>query len=291
MAITDNLQAWWDYEEASGTRYDETSNNNDLDQVGSGYNQVTGKLGCGAEGTISSRGLAINWGDQTNLALTGDQTWAGWVRFDAGSSGYWFARFGQNAIFFDNAQQEIVWSTWGTSSVRDDFSTNFYITDATWTFIVATYTQSTKTKVIYKNDSVSDSHVAIHTNAIKSVAGAMNVPYTSPGNQAVDAVGIWTRVLTAAERTFLYNGGTGRSYDDILAVEIPGAIQGPNPTAAGATGRVYEIAGTPSGPSATVATAMAREAAPVLRGRMVFPRMHIERYHDKEDFEPERLDW
>ena len=37
----------------------------------------------------------------------------------------------------------------------------------------------------------------------------------------LDQVGVWKRVLTADERTWLYNSGNGRSYTEIVAYQAP----------------------------------------------------------------------
>ncbi len=42
--------------------------------------------------------------------------------------------------------------------------------------------------------------------------GGDDPPTTAPFNGPIDEVGIWSRVLTAAERTALYNGGAGRTW-------------------------------------------------------------------------------
>jgi hypothetical protein len=47
---------------------------------------------------------------------------------------------------------------------------------------------------------------------------------TNPFSGLIDEVGFWKRVLTDAERTWLYNAGAGRSYADIYVESQPGAV-------------------------------------------------------------------
>jgi hypothetical protein len=84
MALTDDLQGWWNFEETSGTRYDETANNNDLtDNNTVGYG--TGKIGNAADFENTSSGdndetLSIVRASQTGLVITGDLSISVWVK-------------------------------------------------------------------------------------------------------------------------------------------------------------------------------------------------------------------
>lgn len=79
-AYSANLQGAWLLDEESGTRYDQTDNDNDLtDNNTVGY--AAGKLGNAADFDISkSEYLAISDASQTGLDITGNITIFCWIK-------------------------------------------------------------------------------------------------------------------------------------------------------------------------------------------------------------------
>ena len=104
----------------------------------------------------------------------------------------------------------------------------------TWYFIVAWYEAATNTMSIQVNDGAIDT---LGTGGALQAAGAAEFQIgsrqgpNSPLDGRVDEVGFWKRLLTAEERTALYNSGAGVGYGDIgqLATgEVGQFIRGTN---------------------------------------------------------------
>lgn len=101
-------------------------------------------------------------------------------------------------------------------SQSDSGPGGMFISLNTWTHVVATRTTS--------------GAVEFFKNGASYSTGSGNVPYSKPtattqiGSRAdgysywhgsIKRVGIWGRILTGAEISYLYNSGTGRAYPDV----------------------------------------------------------------------------
>ncbi len=90
----------------------------------------------------------------------------------------------------------------------------------TWVFLIATYTNSDKTPRLYQDDGAENAGSAIF-NGIANTTAAFVLGAAGDTSQRmdglIDEVGVWRRILTSGERTWLYNSGAGRSYADIVA--------------------------------------------------------------------------
>lgn len=228
MALTDNLISFWELEEASGTRNDAHSTNHLTDNNTVG--QAAGKVGnAAAFVTANEEYLSV----ASNAALqTGDidYTLCAWVYLDtkahwqivltrdgngspAGSREYHLAynQFSDRFEFYvfraTDSAVGVVANNLGSPST------------ATWYFIVASHDAAADTSYIQVNNGTADS--AATGGALQAASsepfriGADNSPAGDALDGRVDQVGFWKRLLTADEKTFLYNGGNGRSYGEI----------------------------------------------------------------------------
>ena len=212
--LLNQLIAHWRLDEASGTRADAHGGNdlNDFNTVG----QAAGKVGNAASfvannqeylGTIDS--AALSMGDI-------DFTIAGWVRFDTlngcGLLGKWGADSLEYMLFFDGTNLGLNVSDDGTNSVSVVNSAP--IVANTWYLLVAWH------------DAIADTiNVSVNNNAAASLAhgtgvydgdAAVYLGRNEEGftflNGRLDSISIWKRVLSAGERTQLYNSGNGLDY-------------------------------------------------------------------------------
>jgi hypothetical protein len=171
-----------------------------------------------------------------SINVTGDFSISGWVYIP---SGY----LGANQIFILDNISANAWynnpngyalSTYGNSikfDILNNTNTYYTLTYATggggfttnaWYHIVATRKASVGSK-IYLNGSL----VASDTNTVnptylatvsKPCIGALDIPargsvaYFAPANSRIDAVSLWTKELSAADVTELYNSGNGKQY-------------------------------------------------------------------------------
>jgi len=91
------------------------------------------------------------------------------------------------------------------------------VTTATWYVVVTYFTAATGIGSISVNDGVVDTAAKTGNPGVDNTRftlGARAAP-NEFWNGRIDQVGKWDRVLTAAEITYLYNGGAGRSYAEI----------------------------------------------------------------------------
>lgn len=224
MALTDNLISFWELEEASGTRVDAVvGTGNDLaDNVGVG--QQTGKVGnCAAFGGVNGEFLS----HASNASLVAgdiDFTIAAWVYFDdltvsRAIVGKWAAGGGFQYEYF------LTYTGGGTTRLRlyAVVQTDTVIavsadtlgvpSTATWYYVVAWHNSVANTLNIQVNNGVVDSNATggpLQTGTAPLQFGIDDGFDLMAGR--IDQVGFWKRILTADERTALYNGGAGLSY-------------------------------------------------------------------------------
>lgn len=223
-AITTNLVAYWKLEEASGTRLDETTSCGgggcDLTDNNT-VTQAAGKLGNAAQFTAAN-GEYLSRADEADLS-TGDIdfTITAWVWLDSKTSRRpfisKFSAAGQREIDFgyNNSTDRFYFfvtydGTNGNSATADNFGSP---STGAWYFLVGWH------------DSVAN-QLGISVSGIEN-----NVAYSFGGFDSssalvigadpvqaryfdgrIDSVGFWKRVLTADERTCLYNSGSGVEY-------------------------------------------------------------------------------
>lgn len=84
-------------------------------------------------------------------------------------------------------------------------------------FAIASFDPSGPTIRIEVDDGTSDTNTgpsSLHTGPADLDVGAFSEGLTI-GDMVVDQVAYWSRLLTAEEKTFLFNGGSGRSFSDL----------------------------------------------------------------------------
>lgn len=209
-----NLISYWPLDEASGTRSDAYGSNHLTDNNTVG--QAAGKVGNAAD-FIAANLEYLNRADNALLSMGDiDFTLACWVWVNSlpgtsmgivtkwqGSLEYmiYYRGFTQNFAFIVNN------GGYGECNPAGPTTAN------TWHFVVAWH------------DSVANTvNLQIDNGAITSNPWSNGVTdgtdYFGIGNYSagqwlggrVDELGLWKRVLTAAERDYLWNGGAGRAY-------------------------------------------------------------------------------
>ena len=219
-----DLMAFWELEEASGTRNDSHGANHLTDN-----NTVTsaaGKVGtCADFEKDNTEYLSI----ADNAALSAgdiDLTICAWVsletiianplyivskRTDGGDDEYRLWAQGLLTEYFFR------FSVWNGGSTTTIDNLTFAVVGA-WYFVVAWHDATANTLNSQVNNSTIDSVAC--TTGIYAGPGEFRIgaqaaasPFSFDG--LIDQVGIWKRVLTADERTYLYNGGAGRAYAEL----------------------------------------------------------------------------
>jgi hypothetical protein len=216
--LTD-LVAYWKLDETAGTRFDSVSANDLSDNGGVGFG--IGKIG-NAASFVNANNEYLSRPMVPDLQLTGDLSLSCWFKLDASASPsayYGLVSSDTNAsdrglrlewdviaqtsrfVIFDSVGGVFAIATWGTTLSVD-----------TWYHVIAWYDSTADTANITINNgipvSVTGSGV-VETAATTFYVGLRD---GEPMWGLIDEVGIWSRVLTAAERTQLYNGGAGLTY-------------------------------------------------------------------------------
>lgn len=218
-SLLTSLVAFWKLEEASGTRNDSVGSNHLTDN--NTVTQQTGKVGNCAQFTATNNEY-LSLADNTDLS-TGDidYTFAGWVYFDALGT---YRMLITKDNFGTSQREYVLWYNSDSSrlswNVFDGASTQIGVvlannlgapSTATWYFIVAWHDAASNLVGIQVNNGTAD------TAATSGAAGDSTAAFqigkreadTLPHDGRIDAVGFWKRILTADEKTTLYNSGNG----------------------------------------------------------------------------------
>jgi len=227
-----DLIAWYDLDEESGTRYDETDNNHDLtDNNSCGYD--TGVVGNSAD-MIAANSEYLNAADHADLSpVDGDMSIMVWFRADDFSSVQGLVskrRFanstGEYYLQLDNASN----LEFRTVDASDDSSNNCELVSSlstdTWYMAVVQRDGSENTNYVYLNGNSSSQDCSGNGDPADREEdlwiGRAAGNYL---NGEIDLVAYWSRMLTSDERTWLYNSGSGRQYSD-----LPGGVVTPTAT-------------------------------------------------------------
>lgn len=221
MALADNLVAYWSLEANSN---DSVGSNNGTD-TSITYSSGNGKVGNGAgfNGTTSKILIAnLMSGQQPDFTVAAwvksSQTGAFMVilqQRDAGSVDGQFI-FGLNA----NQLYILTYSTTGGGSYgyQDELSDGSSYADGNWHHVA--FVSNGLNGTFYK-DGASDGTATALKNATynASISGSIGWERRDAGsgfNGSLDEVSLWTRSLSGAEITQLYNGGAGLAYPLVL---------------------------------------------------------------------------
>lgn len=227
MALTTNLVSYWKFDEASTgvapvTRVDSFSTNNLTDNNTTASAAGIINNGCNFQ-LINSEYLSIANGSQAGLNLTGDFSFSFWLKLAtlpaatqmdiickdnvnvARSYSFNLQSNNSQLVMFNGANQREMDVT-GIVSVGDI---------GVFAHYVVTWDSAGNTGVTYKNAvaqtvSFSGTATAAQSSAADFMVGARKSSGTAQNfvNGVVDEVGVWSRVLTSAEVTQLYNGGS-----------------------------------------------------------------------------------
>jgi hypothetical protein len=223
-----NLSAYWDLNEASGNAID-VHDDNDLVET-------SGTIASGAgvvAGTGTSRDFEVGdteWFDLPDNAdvSTGDTdfTIAAWVNLESkGAFRFIVAKDGgvgirEYSFGYNAGSDRFVFNVSPDGTALTTVTANNLGSPAVATayFIVVWHDASANTITIQVNDGTANA--AAHTTGVFDGATAFQVGAQGSSlsmDGLIDEVGFWKRVLTAGERTWLYNSGSGRSYADLVA--------------------------------------------------------------------------
>lgn len=219
------LQGYWSFEELSGTIiYDSTPNNNDGAFVNTPTINQTGKIGkCYSFAKASDQ--KTRHGGGIGDFGTNDCTVSAWVNLSSlittephsimgkytGSAPQWYLRVD------NNEKVSLYWRSSGEAIYAVSSSA---LSTGTWYHVVCTMDRSGYA-TIYINGSADGTPLDISAYVSDNMDNTLDFVLggriyngdTFSMDGLLDEVGIWYRVLTPAEITYLYNSGNGVGYE------------------------------------------------------------------------------
>lgn len=225
--LTTNLIGYWTLDEASGTRAD-SHDDNDLTDNNT-VTQQTGKVAdCAQFTAANSEMLEIT--DNADLSTGNiDFTFAGWVYLDSKGANRGIAGKSTGGDFgeyewelrFQNSTDRFLFSVQdGTSNANGVSANNLGApSTATWYFIVVWHDAAANTINIQVNDGTVDSAAYSSGSWDSTLPFRIGKVSTLFWDGRIDECGFWKRVLIPAQRTYLYNAGSGRTYADFAEEE------------------------------------------------------------------------
>lgn len=216
-AISNGLMAYWNLDEASGTRADASGNAYTL----SDWNTTTSNPGkyyvAGQFTRASSEALYV--ADNANLSMDGDMTISGWFYQDSTTTGD-RTIFGKGDVLNTKREFYLLRTSSGPLSffVSSDGSTtstvtasNFSNTASVWNFVVVWYDSKKETINIQLNggkvDSMPFTSTPYDSDSQFMIGGIGNTAGTALSffDGRIDEVRVHKRVLNESERQILYN--------------------------------------------------------------------------------------
>lgn len=219
------LVSWWSLDETSGTRNDSHGTNHLADSNTVLYG--TGKISNAADfEATNSEYLSI--ADNASLRMGDiDFTVCAWIKAEStAASGIVLSKYDYGATqrefqleVTSGAYAQFIVSNNGTAITFLQWAT-FPISTGTWYFMVAWHDATANTINIQVNNgtALSTAHTTGVLNGTSSFAIGSRFNSGTPisfFDGLVDEVSVWKRVLTADERTWLYNSGNGRAYSEL----------------------------------------------------------------------------
>lgn len=213
MALTDNLVSYWKFD---GNSNDSVSTNNGSD-TNITYNASYGKIGQGASFNGSNSYILL--GESGMPTGSTAKTIAGWVYVStqpSDTNGLVFFQMGKREAaklfsieYYNNGGTYEIWAQDYTSTPKWTYT----LTTGQWFHVAMTNTGTTTELFINGSSQTSKTQTAQNINLVN---GDINIGRRSGDgwfwNGYIDEVGIWSRALTTAEITTLYNGGSGLTY-------------------------------------------------------------------------------
>jgi hypothetical protein len=227
-SLLTSLKAWWKMDEASGTVYDSTANDNDLTANDTPTYSASGKIGTAIAFNSDYDALAIAssantkpsadvfsvsfWLKFSTLPSVGGYT-QGLLRINNSAAEGYAVRVcatSDNAIHFiiyNASSTKYEWYT-GSNSINDT---------TTWHHVVCIAKGNGNQGEIWIDNVESDVTDAVQSGNIHSIDGSTCVGNNYAGaDEAVygslDLYGIWDKALTSTEVGSLYNSGSAVDY-------------------------------------------------------------------------------
>lgn len=219
--VTSDLVSYWKLDETSGTRYDSVGSH-DLDDVStSGQNLAgygSGKLSNCAFFDISndeSLATAVTSGDAFDFQDS-DFSFAFWLKVPVVTQNQYI--FNHNSKVYCYMQDDgTLQFTCHNESGLTSFRTSGAISDDTWAFVTFVYDSVNDLMKVSFNAGAFETQS--HSDGIRALSSGTGPKFNlwNPGllngftDGNIDEFGVWSKALSLAEVSYLYNSGSGRT--------------------------------------------------------------------------------
>ena len=221
--IKDNLVAWWDLEETTGTRVDAHSTY-DLTENGT-IDSTTGVVGAAAyHANYNSHSLYHP--DDAAFDISGDLTVAGWIDSETVASGN-ISIIGKTSgtgnqrsylLYRSGSKLRFLVSSDGTSGGNTIAESTASISANTWYFVVGVFKANDVVELWVDGASAVTPVAApasINSGTARLEMFSFNDGGVATDPATLDSVAIWSRALSSSEISTLYNSGSGVAYADL----------------------------------------------------------------------------
>lgn len=203
-----SLLAFWTFNDSGNIGLDSLGVFN-ASTVGS-VSSVAGKIGNAIQNTASPGYLTVT---DTNKVfnLNTDKTFVLWMKC-TDVNGYLFGKyFGiTNPNFLGSFAGDVFLFDVNTDGTDAQAVSNSVLTTNTWFFLVFKHIKASQTISVQVNNGAI--FTATYTGNLFDDAENLRLLEEGDDGTFIDSFGIWSRLLTSEEITYLYNSGNGREY-------------------------------------------------------------------------------
>jgi hypothetical protein len=224
VSLGASLISYWELEEASSTRFDSHGANDLTDN--STVTQAAGVQGNAADFESSNTEyLSITDAAQTGLDITGDVSFAWWWNPESYADAVYLSKItsadGYDIRAGGGDKRDLVVIFEASNNRTEVRKADYWAaadTSGGYFYVTVTIDVSGPTVLFYKNGTLQTG-LSTSSSAATSI-GTNSDEFTFPSVDGIapvdgqgDELGIWTKVLTQADITALYNGGSGIPYE------------------------------------------------------------------------------
>ena len=232
-----SLEAWWSLDEESGTRVDSHGANDLADNATVLY--AAGKVGNAADFELDTTEF-LDIADNASLSFDGNVTLTVglWVYLEtSGAEASLMSKYDKGTTDreyelrynFSTDRWEFRVSDNGDTGANEtgvDAASYGAVSNGVWCFILGWHDPDTDLIYIQVNNGTADSaahSTGINTGASRFILGARDSTASEVAHLdgLIDEAFVYRRILTADQRTWLYNSGNGRAYNELLGSGSP----------------------------------------------------------------------
>lgn len=220
MSTLTNLIAYWRMDEGSGADRRDSVGAFDLTQSGGAVNSTTGKIGSAAIMNLAGRSLVATTNEPADFSGAALSV-AGWIRIGTlPTSGenelltlnMWDGvdQYRSMTLYIDGSDDHLILKTQDdnvASSSTIKATTFGALSAATWYHVVLTWTPATQ--FIYVNNTGDSVSAEDFTGCLTINSFPVGSGLDASWGVAFDEWGIWDEVISATDRSDLYNSGSG----------------------------------------------------------------------------------